>query len=1440
MDKSFQGKKKWLAKQKLSEGDAGEVYTVSLNDTSFESSEAIAKCPKDNPVYAIRQATQIKLEGEILAVLQKSQVHSDHYSIKTTNLLDSALATEKRPEKFFIVIDKAAGISLDKLHKIIQGGIRPKDLQTLSKSDLLLAKNVAELKHVPDFVILSSIDGIIRLLDFAHSHKTIIAESEKSGIVWNDPKPNHVFWSCADKSVTVIDWGNGNFLEKDGVTADRETNADKDFMQFLVEFGRFLNEISPSLFHELAWNLAPELETVDSSMRVLRDTLETALAKRANEIQILQEKERRILQSENFSSASTEKLHQTHKEIVAQGLIPDFASAESHYFKAIISFAKEWKFSECEHLLKKINGQPLDEMDRWVLIEKILNYRSKSHQNEIAFSKGIVAVCEQKWSDIMWNLAEQPHTKDFTDIAKDVRKLAFGIEKNIHFPFEALVEVRKNLEKDSPQTEIIKTIINAWRANPRELDKAEDVVVVVDFTNSYLKDLQSLLNFQPASSEAKTLIRSYEQPKIQILAFKDRWQNRDFEGAQQVLRRIFIMDPDRLRTPWASEILVDAQNWLFEFKNLKKENIKQHDSESLFKNVINSLRQIGKTRDNRHEEKPVDLVARGKIYQNIFGEADWLDRRIKALELFSSGIVAEKNLALLLESDTELWDEFKILVGPEFIERTKKKDAESLSMSLSQKLDEYYEQLKRWNSSGVKNILSDPLLNEWKEKYDDLFKAIEGSFNGIYKNIDNSGFPPEDKQSAKAIETIQIIETWNKLLFYDGFAQSGKHLDAYWSSYKDWSNVIETKRKQNELNDYSIFFEHLEKKQWDTSLAWLRKIGVSENSELINALDFMAALFAELTTSFKKWDASRFTDIAHASSLIMKNFDTWLGSQRKNQSGNIFLAADWKMLTDLLKTINDISNQLAGEKISHWGFKKDDMEKAKTYLNKAKVFESAITGKTERSDEWLKIADLIIHEKKSPEIAKLKDTHPLYKWLNDYYESTRPIINWSTILRGATVAVSAIVAFGIFFGGSLLLIKKASTLTHIPVTIHQSTEPVINTEPPTAEPINPPQEETLPPSLEPSIPSDPMELCNRFAEYYNQHAWSRYKDVLSKLGENEYEKVRQVCGYHYSYQQKLLDVKLNELKQQGAIAENREEIRQLKSNLRRLLEENDISVDALENIPNERLSAFLSLYLDDYISWLQYGIAFCTVHEGIPLADDMPARNNSLSLFNSYLDRYMQKYKNGRGTLEDICQLGHEEIRGTEYSLRPENKVDLLNGWQGWTKDSAPCLYSTPDKDRTFYHFLPISSNQCQVPGVPTILNNQFAHLEAHLCILESESTAPFAYGLILNNNSLSLDNNTPEFVLSPNGTNPGCDSRQYVDIKSSRAGNLLLWQAQITDLRKNEPQFIPADSPYSWIEIMPDELGNARLNISFWGFPSEKLHILVNELYLFTTGGLQ
>ncbi len=97
------------------------------------------------------------------------------------------------------------------------------------------------------------LSGTIDLLETIHDAEVWSERGKQSGILWNDIKAEHLYWDPASACLTVIDWGNGQFIEPDGVTSDRQHSRKDDYYQFIQEMGDFVAESNPELYEQLEW-----------------------------------------------------------------------------------------------------------------------------------------------------------------------------------------------------------------------------------------------------------------------------------------------------------------------------------------------------------------------------------------------------------------------------------------------------------------------------------------------------------------------------------------------------------------------------------------------------------------------------------------------------------------------------------------------------------------------------------------------------------------------------------------------------------------------------------------------------------------------------------------------------------------------------------------------------------------------------------------------------------------------------------------------------------------------------------------------------------------------------------------------------------------------------------------------------------------------------------
>jgi len=110
-----------------------------------------------------------------------------------------------------------------------------------------------DLGKIPEAVLVRALNAMIDLLETIHFSQVWNEGSKQSGLVWNDVKPEHLYWDPAGCRLTVIDWGNADFLEADGITKDRQHSAIDDYQQFSHHHGGFISEANPDLHARLDW-----------------------------------------------------------------------------------------------------------------------------------------------------------------------------------------------------------------------------------------------------------------------------------------------------------------------------------------------------------------------------------------------------------------------------------------------------------------------------------------------------------------------------------------------------------------------------------------------------------------------------------------------------------------------------------------------------------------------------------------------------------------------------------------------------------------------------------------------------------------------------------------------------------------------------------------------------------------------------------------------------------------------------------------------------------------------------------------------------------------------------------------------------------------------------------------------------------------------------------
>ncbi len=219
MAKTVQGKTyQWrLGDTPIGSGDAGEVYAVVCVEQPELS--GVLKTPSRIATGGTiqRQAGQIAQEGLALAQLEGLPECKAH----PPQVLDQAPEFTVGTANYFIVSETAPG----------------EDMASM------LVRTRQEGVPFPRRVILTVLDSLFDL--FARAHR--------SGVLWNDVKLEHIYWDNASGGVSVIDWGNAQFLNQtDGQR--RALPRWEDYRQLVDTLGLFLQQSAPELYDDLGWS----------------------------------------------------------------------------------------------------------------------------------------------------------------------------------------------------------------------------------------------------------------------------------------------------------------------------------------------------------------------------------------------------------------------------------------------------------------------------------------------------------------------------------------------------------------------------------------------------------------------------------------------------------------------------------------------------------------------------------------------------------------------------------------------------------------------------------------------------------------------------------------------------------------------------------------------------------------------------------------------------------------------------------------------------------------------------------------------------------------------------------------------------------------------------------------------------------------------------------
>lgn len=615
----------WNLRKKLGEGDAGEVYLV---DSVTGAQPAILKRPRRSafPGDVARQAGQIRTEAKILSSLTAILRAEPSLKVRVPALLDQGKTLTNFNDRYFIVIEQATGFDLASLARITQFGLDAVDgldSNTASESGIFLS-GLAAQRQVPARVLIDILHRLVCFLERIHSLRTSQESEETWGVIWNDVKADHLFWDPKTSQLTIIDWGNAQFLEADRTTKDRKYSWVDDFAQLFEEMGRYLSTAAPDLVDRIGWPVKFSMEAASSmGISALKARLEAALVDDTQFLAEARAREEALLRGETPLGDPLSELESIQKRILEAGDAPDYAGVQSLARSLAARLAAQDQLDELQQLCEWASQVPGAEQASWRVVDQLTHIpgRSDGEQRRLFLDAIQAAVC-QDWESLLWNLLlavqDYPEPDWWQELVLSIREQALGPDaavlrplvavRRLNLAFEAAARRAQDqaipFDRDeydfTPTLEEIQAfasqlkneIIPSWT----QLDPGPP------HSSLLYGDIQELLAAAalPFPDECRAVSAAIAYPKLQVEQVLEAWDRQDFLAASRSLHRVILYDPDRRRILNTERALQAAPIWL--------------------KTV-----HLGPQAGENFPEWITHLELRGREMRNQVGPAGWLD-----------------------------------------------------------------------------------------------------------------------------------------------------------------------------------------------------------------------------------------------------------------------------------------------------------------------------------------------------------------------------------------------------------------------------------------------------------------------------------------------------------------------------------------------------------------------------------------------------------------------------------------------------------------------------------------------------------------------------------------------------------------------------------------------------------------------------------------------
>lgn len=622
----------WNLVRKLGEGDAGEVYRVDALSTG---QKGILKRPRKSAFAGevFRQSAQIRTEAKILKALAAAFAAEPDLGLGVPGLLDQSKPEADFNARNFIVIESANGLDLAYLGRVAQLGLSGQDspVGTFSVEGQTLLQAISKSGKIPNRILITILLRVAELLERIHAVHANDSGSDTSGIVWNDVKPDHLFWDPRRSFLTVIDWGNARFLEADRTTSDRQFSWADDYRQFYEEMGRFLSVVAPELHSRLNWPTQFSTEnTTPEAIEALKFRLRSALQDESAAITQIRAAEEALLQSEVVDETILTQIEAVQNQILALGEAPDYVGGLRVAAGLAAQLAEADRLDDLRRLCTWAASLPGSDTEQWRLVGFLARIpgRSEGEQRRHFLDAIQAAICRE-WENLLWQIVlaihGYPEPQWWQELTAQLRRLALGPDGEVVRPLVAMR--RLNLSLQAAARRLEDRNLPASALAPLEPINAlarrlrEDAIA--NWTQIDPGPPDSRLDYtaiEPLLAEAiellpdeqRTIRAILNHPKVQVRKILDAWEKQDFFTAGRGLRHLLLWDPDRCRILRAEHAILAAPDFL--------------------KRV-----HLGPLPNENFPDWLTSLEFQGREFRNQVGPAAWLDLILESCKQIRKG-----------------------------------------------------------------------------------------------------------------------------------------------------------------------------------------------------------------------------------------------------------------------------------------------------------------------------------------------------------------------------------------------------------------------------------------------------------------------------------------------------------------------------------------------------------------------------------------------------------------------------------------------------------------------------------------------------------------------------------------------------------------------------------------------------------------------------------